>query len=173
MRVKLFEHRPGCRRSFREEALAVDRLREQRLEQLPDHSERELTLEIAVVRGKDSHVPVRGVLAQLSDQAALPNPGRSLDQHESRACTRAHAQQPIKRAQLLLSLQQRGLRKRGDNRTRLRHEVENRRFRRVCGSEQADICPSRSPSALRHGGAIPDVGAAETEFLLVPQGYRA
>jgi len=103
-RLHLLEDRPRRRRGVDQQALARGGLGERRLEQLPHDAERELALEVAAVRGQHRHALGPRVSAQLGDEAALPDPGRTLDQHKPRRLP--VAQHPVERGQLPIALQQ-------------------------------------------------------------------
>jgi hypothetical protein len=103
--VELLEHRLGRRRGICKQARALACINEQGLEQLPNDSERELALEVAPVRGEDSHAPRAGVLAELGDQPGFPDSRRALDDDEPRVPTSARAQEPIECTKLPLPLE--------------------------------------------------------------------
>ena len=107
IRVHLLEDRQrGCGGAG-EEALALTRLDQQRLEELPHEPERQLPLEIGAVRGDHPCAAACRPLPQRRDEAALADPRRPLDHHDPRVAATVRPKQPLERAELLLALERR------------------------------------------------------------------
>jgi hypothetical protein len=89
-----------------EPALACLGIRERRLEELAHDAEGELALELAAARGEHAHVLHLGGRAQLGEQPALPDPGRTLDQREPAVAVRGVIERSAKRFKLAVALEE-------------------------------------------------------------------
>ena len=82
---------------------------EMRLEQLANHAEWEVTLELAPARRQDEEPAPDGAAARFGNQSGFADPCRTLDQHQSRAAGERARDLLIQRLQLALALPQAGL----------------------------------------------------------------
>ena len=106
----LLEQRARQSRGAREGpfTLAVRERLDARGQQLDHDAERELALQHAAARAQDRHLLRLGQLRGRSEQRALADPGRSLDQHDPPRAGRGDAQRTADLRQLGLTLQQGG-----------------------------------------------------------------
>ena len=103
------EHGARRGRGARQRTLARRRLGELRLEQLPHHAERELPLELRGARGQRQRARRLAAAAERRQQAALPDPGRPLDQHRPALAAERAGELALERLDLPFALDQVGV----------------------------------------------------------------
>ena len=93
--VRRREHPSGRFSRTGQPAIPAIRVQQQQLEQLPDNAERQLPLEIAAPRRHHPKPRRPGLLTSCGEQAALADPGRSLEQRQNGITRRRALHQPV------------------------------------------------------------------------------